>query len=50
MFVTKQHNGVVNYMLCRAETIQKENRAAELEKGSNIKVMWPVAEFCYIPN
>lgn len=50
MFVTKQHNDVVNYMLCRAETVQMENRAAELEKGSNIQVMWPAAKFFYIPN
>lgn len=49
MFVTKEHN-IVNYMLGRAETIQMENRAAELEKGSNIQVMWPVAKIFYIPN
>lgn len=36
VFVTKQHYGGVNYMFCRVETNQMENRAAELEKGSNI--------------
>lgn len=44
IFVTKQHNDVVNCKLCRAETIQMENRVAELEKGSNIQVTWPVAK------
>lgn len=38
MFVTKEHN-IVNYMLGSADTIQMENRAAELEKGSNIQVV-----------
>lgn len=40
MVVTRDHSGIANYTLCRAESIQMENRAAELEKGTNIQVMY----------
>lgn len=50
MLVTKDHSGIANYTLCRAETIQMENRAAELQKGTNIQVMCTVAGTFYIPN
>jgi len=39
MVVTKDLGEIANYTLCRAETVQMKNRAAELDKGTNIQVM-----------
>lgn len=50
MVVTKDHSGITNYKLCRAETIQMENRAAELEKGTKILAMCTVTGTFYVPN
>lgn len=50
MVVPSDHSGVTNYTLCRAETIQMENRAVKLEKGTNIQVMCTVAGTFYVPN
>lgn len=50
MVVTKDRSDIANYTLCRAETTQMENRAAELDKGTNIQVMCTVAGTFYIPN
>lgn len=50
MVAPQDHGGVTNYTLCRAETVQMENKAVKLEKGTNIQVMCTVAGTFYVRN
>lgn len=50
MVAPQDHGGVTNYTLCRAETVQMENTAVKLEKGTNIQVMCTVAGTFYVRN